>query len=78
MGKRTFASVLWFLAVGSAWNYLAMVSDLPSSIGLALGAAVAVLVWVDPLRRIWSTAQDAPAHESVASTVAPGARQART
>ena len=78
MVKRIAAAGLWFLTVASAWNYVAMVSDLPSSISLVLGAAGAAFVWADPLHRIWPAAQDAPARESVASGVVPGALEGRT
>lgn len=79
MVKRITASVLWFFTVAWAWNYVAMVSDLPSSIGLALGAAAAAFVWVDPLHRIWAAAQDAPpARERVGSGIVPGTLQGRT
>ena len=49
MVKRVAAAILWFYAVASVWNGMAMGSDLPAVAGFALGAFVAIVVWADPL-----------------------------
>ncbi|HLA17259.1 MAG TPA: hypothetical protein VJZ72_10200 [Candidatus Limnocylindrales bacterium] len=61
MVKRTIATALWFFSVATAWNLVAMTTDLPSVVGFVLGAAAAGFVWLDPFHLIWPgarTAQD--------------------
>jgi len=73
MVKRIASAILWFFTVAWGWNYVALVSGLPSLLGLALGAAVGALVWADPLHLWWPAAQDAPARQAAAPVLAPGA-----
>jgi hypothetical protein len=49
MLKRVAAAVLWFYAVASVWNGLAMASGWPAAAGFLLGALVAIVVVADPL-----------------------------
>jgi hypothetical protein len=53
MVKRVASSVLWFMAVAWGWNYLALVADLPSVVGLVLASSIAAYVGLDPLHRVW-------------------------
>jgi hypothetical protein len=53
MVKRVASSVLWFMAVAWGWNYLALVADLPSAVGLVLASSIAAYVCLDPLQRVW-------------------------
>jgi hypothetical protein len=49
MVKRIAAGVLWFYAVASVWNGVALASGWPAAAGFVLGALVAIVVWSDPL-----------------------------
>jgi hypothetical protein len=73
MVKRIASVILWFFTVAWGWNYVALVSGLPSLLGLVVGAAAGALVWADPLHLLWSAARDAPARQAAASALAPGA-----
>ena len=52
MVKQVVTSFLWFFTVAWAWNYIALLTSLPSFVGLALGVAAGVFVWVDPYHLI--------------------------
>ncbi len=73
MAKRIVSVVLWFFTVAWAWNYIALMSGLPSLLGLALGAAVGAVVWADPLHLLWQAAKDDGASQAAAPAAAPGA-----
>lgn len=77
MVKRIASVVLWFFTVAWGWNYVVLVSGLPSLLGLALGAAVGAFVWTDPLHLLWPAAQDAPARQTATPALDPGAFQGR-
>jgi hypothetical protein len=62
MVKRVAASVLWFLAVGWGMDYLSAIVGAPPVLGLALSAAIAAFVGIDPLHLFWP----APATVAVA------------
>ena len=49
MLKPVAAAVLWFYAVASIWNGLAMESGWPAAAGFLLGVLVAVVVVAGPL-----------------------------
>jgi hypothetical protein len=59
MVKRVASSVLWFVTVAWGWNYLALVADLPSAVGLVLASSIAAYVGLDPLQRVWHSSQKA-------------------
>jgi hypothetical protein len=69
MVKRVAATVLWFFTIASAWNFVVLMSDLPSFLGIALGAAAAAFVWADPLHLIWPVVRTEPAPTAERSTV---------
>ena len=77
MVTRIASGVLWFFTVAWGWNYIALMSGLPSLLGLALGAAVGAFVWADPLHLFWPAVQDAPARRTAPPALAPGALQGR-
>lgn len=77
MVKRVASGVLWFFAVTWGWNWVALMSGLPSFFGLVLGATVGAFVWADPLHRFWPVGQDAPARQTVPPALVPGAAQGR-
>lgn len=49
MVKRVAAGVLWFYAIASVWNGVALATGWPAAAGFALGALAAIVVWSDPL-----------------------------
>ncbi len=77
MVKRFASVVLWFFTVAWGWNYVALMSGLPSLLGLVLGATVGAFVWADPLHLLWPAAQDAPARQTATPAVVPAALQGR-
>jgi hypothetical protein len=68
MAKRVAASVLWFLAVGWGMDYLSVIMGAPPVLGLALSAAIAAFVGIDPLHLLWpapAAATDARPREPI-------------
>jgi hypothetical protein len=59
MKKRLLATVLWFYATWYGWSILADMAGLPAMLGPVIGLAVAVVIGLDPMHRIW-TRQLAP------------------
>jgi hypothetical protein len=47
------------MAVAWGWNYIALVADLPSAVGLVLASSIAAYVGLDPLQRVWRSSQKA-------------------
>ena len=58
MTRRAVTTILWFFASSIATGPLSVYAGLPSFIGLALGLAVATLVWWDPRGWLWKPAPD--------------------
>jgi hypothetical protein len=54
MVKRVASSVMWFLAVSAGFEYLSLITGVPSAIGLPIAVGVAAFFGVDPLHRIWN------------------------
>lgn len=54
MGKRNFATVLWFLAGWSLGGLLAVLMGLPSVLALVPGILIAGLVRWDPTGLLWA------------------------
>jgi hypothetical protein len=54
MLKRCAAAAMWYVAALWGWNYVSLVSGLPSSIGLPIAFCLAAYVAVDPVGRLWS------------------------
>lgn len=54
MSKRNLAAILWFFAGWVAAGGVFAMSGMPSSLGMAVGAVVAALVWWDPAGWIWA------------------------
>jgi hypothetical protein len=54
MVKRVASSVMWFLAISAVFEYLSLVTGVPSVIGLPIAVCVAAFFGVDPLHRIWN------------------------
>lgn len=52
MVKQVVTSFLWFFTVAWGWNYVALMTGLPSIVGLGLGVAAGAFVWVDPFHLI--------------------------
>ena len=72
MVKQVVSSFLWFFTVAWGWNYVALLTGLPSIIGLGLGVAAGAFVWVDPFHLIRPAPADAhgvPASRAVSHTV---------
>lgn len=67
MVKRVAASILWLLGVGWGMNYLSVLAGTSPIFGLALSAAIAAFVGIDPLHLFWP----APARTVVARTSEP-------
>jgi hypothetical protein len=67
--KRLIAGILWFFVAWYAWNLIASIAGLPTTVGPLLGLAAGVLFAVDPLGRIW--APRANAHAEGAAAVEP-------
>ena len=67
MKKRLLAAVLWFYATWYGWSILADMTGMPAMLGPAIGLAVAVLIGMDPMHRIWTkrTATEAAALPSL-------------
>ncbi|HET9520798.1 MAG TPA: hypothetical protein VFO73_07130 [Candidatus Limnocylindrales bacterium] len=73
MIKRTAASALWFFAVATGWNLAVLAWDLPSFVGIALAASVALFVWADPRHLIWERATESTTQPATATlTVSAG------
>jgi hypothetical protein len=53
MIKRAVASLMWFFTAAWAWNYVSLMTGLPSLVGAVIGASLAFYVLVDPLHRVW-------------------------
>ena len=77
MVKRIASIVLWFFTVAWGWNYIALMSGLPSFLGLVLGVAVGAFVWADPFHLFRAAVQDAPVRQTAPPALAPGALQGR-
>ena len=54
MVKRVASSVMWFLAVSAGFEYLSLLTGVPSVIGIPIAACVAAFFGMDPLHRIWN------------------------
>jgi uncharacterized membrane protein len=67
MIKRTAAGALWFFTVATGWNFAVLAWDLPSIVGIALGASVALFVWADPGHLIWERPSASGSHPATAS-----------
>jgi hypothetical protein len=60
MVKRIASSALWFLAVAWGWNYVALLTDLPSALGPVLAGFMATYICLDPLHRVWQISDLSP------------------
>ena len=54
MKKRLFATVLWFYATWYGWSILANMTGMPAMLGPVVALAVAVVIGLDPMHRIWT------------------------
>jgi hypothetical protein len=54
MQKRAIGSVLWFAAVWLTYEVVWSLTGVPRTIGPVLGAAVAILVTLDPTGWFWN------------------------
>jgi hypothetical protein len=54
MKKRALAGVLWFLAAAYMWNLVATIGGVSTAPAVLVGAVAAIVVWGDPLHRIWA------------------------
>ncbi len=61
MVKRVASAVMWFLAVSAGFEYLSLITGVPSVIGLPIAACVSAFFGIDPLHRIWNRPAT-PAH----------------
>lgn len=52
MVKRVASAVMWFLAVSAGFEYLSLITGVPSVIGLPIAACVSAFFGIDPLHRI--------------------------
>ena len=77
MVKQVASGVLGLFAVAWGWNYVAVLTGLPSSVGFGLGLAVAAFVALDPFHLIWTTAPQGPAQADSRQTTLPGAISSR-
>jgi len=64
MIKRVAVAFLWLLAVGWGMNYVSVIFGTSPIFGLALSAAIAAFVGIDPLHLFWP----APARNVMART----------
>ncbi len=69
MVKRVVSAVLWFIVVAWGFNYLSLVTGIPSLIGPLVGGALAVAVVANPRHIFW--------RERVAASVGPSPNAAR-
>jgi hypothetical protein len=76
MLRRIVSAGAWFIAVGWAFNYVALVVDVPSLAGILLAAVVAIFVAYDPLRVIWPINERAPS-KAFAAGSQPQSRRPR-
>jgi hypothetical protein len=53
---HVIAGVFWFMAIAFGWELALSMVDLPHVIGPLLGAAVGLVVALDPMRVIWPAA----------------------
>jgi len=53
MKKRTFAAVLWCLAVAYLWNLIATVAGISTAPSLLAGVIAGLIIAGDPMHRIW-------------------------
>ena len=68
MVKRFVAGILWFYAVASMWNGVALSSGAPGAAGLLLGALVAVVIWSEAWRLLRPARRESPADLPSAAT----------
>ena len=54
MKKRLFATVLWFYATWYGWSILADMAGMPGMLGPVVALAVAAVIGLDPMHRIWT------------------------
>lgn len=54
MGKRVVSAVLWLFVISWAWNYVALLIDVPVILGPVIGAVVAFVVAADPFRQFFA------------------------
>ena len=66
MKKRLLATVLWFYATWYGWSILADMVGMPAMLGPVIGLAVAAVIGLDPMHRIW-TKQPTPAPATVSA-----------
>lgn len=64
MVKRAVAVILWFIAIGWAFNYVSLLLGTPSILGLVLAGGVSAFIGVDPMRLFW-LAREAQANRSL-------------
>ena len=75
MVKRVASVALWFIATGWAFNYVSLLTGLPSILGLALAGVVSAFVGLDPMRLVWPAREGPLAPRIVRVDVAQGATQ---
>jgi hypothetical protein len=69
MVKRVVSAALWFLAVGSGFEYVTMITGLSSIVGVVVAASVSAFFGLDPLHIIW-TKPDASSVSRLATSAA--------
>jgi hypothetical protein len=61
MKKRLLATVLWFYATWYGWSILADMVGLPALLGPVVALAVAAVIGLDTMHRIWTKRSGAAA-----------------
>jgi hypothetical protein len=75
MVKRVVSAALWFLAVGSAFEYVTMITGLSSIVGVVVAASVSAFFGLDPLHVIWTKRDESPASRLAAPGTSPAPAQ---
>jgi hypothetical protein len=58
MVNRVASAVLWFIAVGWAFNYLAAYLNFSPMVGVLVAGASSAFVAFDPVRVLWPTKRE--------------------